>query len=127
MFAAPIGNIVTNSITHQARTLQVALGLILREKSLISQLHKCNVTCSYDKVLRFKAAAASAARKPSKLRRIKDGASKLVQAVADNFDANISSTNGLRSTHVLALLITQVQSRAHLMFLYLMKDPPKSV
>ena len=43
-----------------------------------------------------------------------NSASGLVQAVADNFDANISSANGLRSTHALALLITQVQSRAHL-------------
>ena len=33
--------------------------------------------------------------------------SRLVQTVADNFDANISSQNGLQSTHALALLITQ--------------------
>jgi len=65
-------------------------------------------------VLRFKASAASAASKLSKLRGIKNSASGLVQAVADNFDANISSANGLRSTHALALLISQVQSRAHL-------------
>ena len=32
----------------------------------------------------------------------------LVQAVADNFDANITSPNGLDSTHALALLMTQV-------------------
>lgn len=31
----------------------------------------------------------------------------LVQAIADNFDANISSPNGLKSTHSLALLMTQ--------------------
>ena len=31
----------------------------------------------------------------------------LVQAVVDNFDANISSQNGLRSTHALAVLLTQ--------------------
>jgi len=35
-----IGNIVNNSITHHATTLQVALILILREKCLLSQLHK---------------------------------------------------------------------------------------
>ena len=34
----------------------------------------------------------------------------LVQAVADNFDANISSQNGLKSTHGLAMLLTQPQS-----------------
>ena len=32
----------------------------------------------------------------------------LVQAIADNFDANITSPNGLKSTHVLAPLMTQV-------------------
>ena len=31
----------------------------------------------------------------------------LVQVVVDNFDANISSQNGLRSTHALAVLLTQ--------------------
>ena len=32
----------------------------------------------------------------------------LVPAIADNFDASITSLNGLKSTHVLALLMTQV-------------------
>ena len=32
----------------------------------------------------------------------------LVQAIADNFDTNVTSPNGLRSTHPLALLMTQV-------------------
>ena len=32
------------------------------------------------------------------------------QAVVDYFDATISSANGLRSIHTLALLITQVTS-----------------
>jgi hypothetical protein len=84
--AALIDNIVTNSITHQATTLQVALVLILIEKR---------------KVL-------------SKLRGIMYSASGLVQDVAAKFDGNISSVNGLRSTHALALLITQVQSMVHL-------------
>ena len=33
----------------------------------------------------------------------------LVQTIADNFDANIASPNGLKSTHSLALLVTQLQ------------------
>ena len=32
----------------------------------------------------------------------------LVQAIADNFDANITSPNGLKSSHALALVMTQV-------------------
>ena len=31
-----------------------------------------------------------------------------MQAIADNFDANITSSNGLKSTRALALLMTQV-------------------
>ena len=34
----------------------------------------------------------------------------LVQVVAHNFDANISSQNGLKSTHGLAMLSTQPKS-----------------
>ena len=33
----------------------------------------------------------------------------LIQAVADNVDANISSQNGLQSTHALAILMTLVE------------------
>ena len=99
MFATLIGNIVTNNITRQTTTLQVAPGLTLREKGLISQLHRFGVACSYDEVLRFKASTASAASKLSKLRGIKNSAAGLVQGVADNLDANISSANSLRSTH----------------------------
>ena len=31
----------------------------------------------------------------------------MIQAVVVNFDANVSSQNGLKSTHALALLLTQ--------------------
>ena len=37
-----------------------------------------------------------------------NSSSGLVQAVADNYDANVSSPNGIRSTHALALLLTQM-------------------
>ena len=43
----------------------------------------------------------------SNLRAITDAKHGLIQAVADNFDANISSQNGLRSTHAIALLLAQ--------------------
>ena len=36
----------------------------------------------------------------------------LVQVLADNFDANISSPNGIESTHALAILVTQPQNTA---------------
>ena len=34
--------------------------------------------------------------------------------MADNFDANISSANGLESTHALAILLTQPQPEEHI-------------
>ena len=72
-------------------------------------MHDFGVTCSYSEVLRFKASAATAAAQDvhSNLRAITDAKHGLIQAVADNFDAKVSSQNGLRSTHALALLLTQ--------------------
>jgi len=66
-------------------------------------MHHFGVSCSYDEILRFKASAMSAASKQSKLRGIMHCDAGLVQAVADKFDASISSANGLRFTHALAL------------------------
>jgi hypothetical protein len=102
-----IGNIITSIIKKQPTTLQIALGVLLRSKSLIEQFYKFGVTCSYDEVLRFKQSAAVASAKSSNMGALSYAKHGLVQAVADNFDANISSQNGLRSTHALALLLTQ--------------------
>ncbi len=108
-----IGNIITSNVTKRPTTLQIALGVLLREKSLIECFHDLGVTCSYDEVLRFKTSAAAAAVDGNTTSRpITDGDNGLVQAVADNFDANISQ-NGIRSTHALALLLTQPQQTEH--------------
>jgi hypothetical protein len=84
---------------------------LLRDKSLIDQFRDFGITCTYDEVLRFKTSDDSAVSKKSELRGILSSDDGLIQAVADNFDGNISSPNGLRFTHALALLITQVQSK----------------
>ena len=104
-----IANIVTANVTNRPTHLQIALGIHVREKSKIETMHDFGVTCSYSEVLRFKASAATAAAQDvhSNLRVITDAKHGLIQAVADNFDANISSQNGLRSTHALVLLLTQ--------------------
>jgi hypothetical protein len=71
------------------------------------------VTCSYNEVLRFKSSAASAtSHDVTHLCAITDSAAGLIQAVADNFDANISLQKGLRSTHALALLLTQEKKQS---------------
>lgn len=104
-----IANIVTSNVTNRPTHLQIALGIHVREKSKIETMYDFGVTCSYSEVLRFKASAAVAATQDvqNNLRAITDAKHGLIQAVADNFDANISSQNGLRSTHALALLLTQ--------------------
>ena len=96
-------------MTNQPSHLQIALGIHVREKSEIETMHEFGVTFSYSEVLRLKASAATAAAQGvhSNLRAITDAKHGLIQAVADNFDANISSQNGLRSTQALALLLTQ--------------------
>ena len=60
---------------------------------------------------RFKATvAAAAAQESQKARTITDAADGLIQAVADNFNANISSQKlhtKLGSIHAILLLLTQ--------------------
>ncbi len=56
--AALIGNIITNIITNQPTTLQIALAAVLNRKSLIEELYEFRVNCSYNEFLRFKSSAA---------------------------------------------------------------------
>ena len=69
-------------------------------------MHKLGVTCNYNELLRFKKSAATSS---ATLQGISDASKGLVQTVADNFDADISSQNGNLSTHSLALLQTQTE------------------
>ena len=104
---AMIGNMITCAVTNRPTALQVALGVKVREKSVIEHLYSFGVTCSYKEVLQFKASAASSAALRTELMGISAVNDSFIQAVADNFDANISSQNGLKSTHSVALLLTQ--------------------
>ena len=73
--------------------------------ALLEHTHHYGIACTYDEVLRFKPSAADAAKQTYVMGLLKPNNS-LGQAVADNFDASISSQNGCRSTHALACLIT---------------------
>ena len=66
-----------------------------------------SVTCSYDEVLRFKSSAAAHAANTDNTQGLFSAGNGLIQAVIDNYDANIHSLNGLKSTHALALLMCQ--------------------
>ncbi len=108
--AALIGNVITNIITNQPTTLQIALAAVLNRKSLIEELYEFRVNCSYNEFLCFKSSAAVAAVKDSDIRGIGNTSSGLVQVITDNFDATISSQNGLRSTHSLAMLLAMPET-----------------
>ena len=102
-----IGNMVTGVVTHKPTSLQVALGVYAREKHMINTLHDFSVTCSYDEVLRFKSSAAHHTADLTKMNGLFKAEDGLIQTVIDNYDANISSVNGLKSTHALAMLMCQ--------------------
>jgi hypothetical protein len=59
--AALMANIITGVITCRPTSLQVALGVVARDGSLIELLDDFGVTSSYSEILRFKASAAHAA------------------------------------------------------------------
>ena len=109
--AAMIGNMVTSAISKKPTSLQISLGVVVREKSIIELLHEYGITSTYDEILRFKSSAAHAAGKCKQLFGILQNDGGMVQVVADNFDANISSPNGLQSTHAMAMLVTQTQQQ----------------
>ncbi len=77
---------------------------------MIEELYEFRVNCSYNEFLRFKSSAAVAAVKDSDIRGIGNTSSGLVQVITDNFDATISSQNGLRSTHSLAMLLAMPET-----------------
>ena len=111
MPVALIGSIITNIVTNQSTTLQIALAVVINRKSLIKQLYNFRVTCSYVEVLHFKSSATVAAVKDTNIRGMDNSSNGLVQVVSDNFDATISSQNGLRSTHSLAMLLAFPQTK----------------
>ena len=93
--------------------LQIALGILTRDsKKIVDKLNDYKVTSSYDEVARFKKAAALAAFTDTCVQGITDARTGLIQIIFDNFDADISSTNGKLSTHALAMIAISQPSSA---------------
>ena len=96
---------------------------------MIEHLYDHSITCSYDEFSRYRTSAAF----PQNKNRILDVLSRngaLVQVVADNFDLLISSQNGLKQTHDLAMILTQYSSskkQEHLNFTRLPKLALKDI
>ena len=102
-----ISSIVTSVVKSQATSLQIGLaGKMGESKKRINSMYSYGVCSSYTEYRRFKKSAAKAAVADLKMSGISNAADGLVQAIADNFDADTSSQNGRQSTHSLAVLLT---------------------
>ena len=124
-----IQNIVTSSVCNRSTIVQIALAVLIGEKQSIENLYDYSITCSYNAFLRYKTYAAFTHNK----NRVLDVLSRnggLVKVVADNFDLLISSQNGLKQTHDLAMILTQYSSskkQEHLNFTRLPKLALKDI
>jgi hypothetical protein len=102
-----IGNIITSGLTKHPTPLQISLGVYFHKKITITHMHDYLVSCSYDELKRFKKSSAKA--KYTQMCNKRDQQTKvdgLVQIIVDNFDASLSSPNGLVSTHDMATIET---------------------
>ena len=53
-----IGNIISCIVCNQCTSLLLALGVLVRDKALISVLSNFLITCNYDELLRFRTSVA---------------------------------------------------------------------
>ena len=107
-----ICNMITGLISNSPTPLQIELGVLLKDKEMIQHMHKFGIVCSYDEVRRFRKSAAKASTRITNrgLVHMSEKEAGLIQVVVDHFDCNISSQNGLKSTHALAMLLTQTNN-----------------
>ena len=106
-----IGNIVTSIVSNRATTLQIDLAILANKPQLVEHLYDYGITCSPDEMRRFKVSAAASCAKDNATSVFTGKTGGLVQTVIDNFDTTISSQNGLKQTHSLAILLTQPESK----------------
>ena len=98
-----IGNMVINVLVHHATPLQIGLGVLMHRKKIIQHMYNNNVTCTYDEWRRYERSSA-VARTINLKREERAPVDGLVQIIADNFNADMSSPNGNISTHSLAMI-----------------------
>ena len=101
------GNMVTKFLRKNYTSLRINLEVIISKNGIVEHLYECKVMCSYDELKRFKPSVSCDTSKRVNQNILKLHSESLVQAVADNFDCNISSINGLKRTHFLAMMMLQ--------------------
>ena len=75
--------------------LQIGCSVVVRDKSTIEVLHHYGVTCTYNELLRMKSSATHAAARRVEKIGLSQCDAGLIQVIAVNFDATISTSNGL--------------------------------
>ena len=98
-----IGNIVTSKVVRRSTHLLVDLSILIIEKRLVKAFYEYGAVASYDELSLFRASAAVEGNK-SLPTIVEENDDTLEQDIADNFDCNISSPNGLKQTHSLAMI-----------------------
>ena len=105
-----LGNMITSMVTTHTTPLQLALGIFFHRKKTIQLGYKYQLCCSYDETKRYKKSSAINALNQMKqgdtMRISVDNDCGLVQVIVDNFDCDLYSPNGLKSTHNLAMIET---------------------
>ena len=98
LYTAFIGGIITRVVQNKPTQVQLAFGILHRHSQIIlTHLRKYGITCTYDKVLRFKKSAAANSSKGGYLNGVPKN-NTLFQVISDNFDTEISSQNGKSQT-----------------------------
>ena len=76
-------------LSKKPSDLLIDLGILVRDRKLIKLLYDYDVACAYDEVKVFKSSATLESYKNANCS-IRTHVEGLVQAVADNFDTDIS-------------------------------------
>ena len=105
--AAFIGNIVTSRVKKFFTPLLLDLSIMVQKKETVQHLYDYGAVASYDELRRFKISSAVYSNNQQSNGVLQHCSQGLVQCVADNYDCNISSMNGKKQTHSLALIMIQ--------------------
>ena len=101
---------ITSRVSHQYTDLLVSLAMMVRKIQTVQHLYNYGVLCLYDELTLYWTSAAAFASQLRPQGVLNHSSIGLVQAVADNFDCNISSINELKQRHSLALILIQHES-----------------
>ena len=98
-----INNILFSEVTKQYTPLQISLVSLLKKAKFLKETNKYKITCSNDELQRFKSSIALNITNQPNCYTV-SASFNLLQFVVDNFDAVISSQNGMKSTHSLGII-----------------------